>query len=101
MFSRRIHDEHAYRSVRVCRIGRYRPGCAIAKRSNYLFLYRCCLARPTSLFSAISWNGSTLSFTIKAGTGATNLQATSVSSAGSLINIVRGTTNVKLYLTDY
>ena len=52
--------------------------------------------RNTSSFSAISWNGSTLSFTIKAGTGATNLQAMLPvsSSAGSLISIVRGTTNV-------
>ena len=52
--------------------------------------------RNSSSFGSLAWNGSTLSFTITAGTGARNLQAMLpvASSAGSLISITRGTTNV-------
>ena len=52
--------------------------------------------RNSSSFGSLSWNGSTLSFSITAGTGARNLQAMLPvsSSAGSLISLMRGTTNV-------
>ncbi len=52
--------------------------------------------RNASSFGSLSWNGSTLAFSITAGTGARNLQALLPvsSSAGSLISLVRGTTNV-------
>jgi hypothetical protein len=52
--------------------------------------------RNSSSFGVLSWNGSTLSFSITAGTGARNLQAMLPvnSSAGSLISLKRGTTTV-------
>jgi hypothetical protein len=52
--------------------------------------------RNSSSFGSLSWNGSTLGFSIAPGTGSTNLQAMLpvASSAGSLVSIARGTTNV-------